>query len=672
MKSSVFLCVLLGYAAYSHAELNTLEDRPYQPAASVVKGTIAALSDSSEEVVVLAVRSLADWREASAAADIVKLLAPTTPESVRMEALQYFARLGVQAKPYLTEVLKCVRDPDPNIRFAMLHVVLEAQATAENVNAIRPLLDESRSDVRALAAKCLGQAGQAAMPHRKALLDALASSGSPEFRAEALRALARIGGTTVDQIDAIIPLLRDRDAEVRIAAWAAVWNGITSAKAAGTLTDEKFEEYRKSLPGQFESEPAEVEAAIIEEIGKIKGVARLSVPNLVKRIKSSESETKAAALRVLGKAGDAALDQIPLIVSQAKDGDSNVRAAAIAALGSIGAAGVTPNFELVANALRDPSELVRIEALLALPAAGDALAHFPYKIRDAYVAADPPVRATLVKALPIILRGRSMNAEVIAHASAAFADTNADVRIGMAYVLGQLGGKGDDPLLPGLLSLTKDPEPSVRGAAAIALRAYANDGATKKQFREVLRPLLKDHDAHVRWAALDTLHEVDPAKEPALLAEIGALLNDEDKPVREAAVRTLGAAGAAAKPHLAEIIRFFNDDPAVPPYAAVQTVLQLSPLTPQEIASLLYPLYVNAELAPLTRLTAYGASGGERDDLLIIRLLGRTRDPVRDVIAKNGEAHATALLQDALKAPLLHEKLKAEITARLTELKALR
>jgi HEAT repeat protein len=214
----------------------------------------------------------------------------------------------------------------------------------------------------------------------------------------------------------------------------------------------------------------------------------------------------------------------------------------------------------------------------------------------------------------------------------------------------------------------KDPEASVRGAAAIPLRAFVTDDASKQKFREVLRPLLKDRDSQVRWAALDTLHELDPGKDAALVTEIAALLKDEEQTVRIAAVRALGAAGAAAKPHLIEIIRFFNDDPTVPPYAAAETIVQISPLSAQELTSLLHPLYVYSDLLPLTRLAAYGASGGERDGLLIVRLLGQSNAAIKDIVTAEDKARATALLQDALKAPLLHEKLKAEITSRLSEL----
>ena len=671
MKASLLLFHIVATTLLccgARAQTNSLEDRPFEPSASVVKGTVAALADSSDEVAALAVRALADWRQASVAADVAKLLGPATPEAVRMGAFQFFARLGVQAKPHVVVVLKYASDPDPNIRATVLAVVFAAQASAENAGAIRPLLNDSRSDVRVAAAKCLGQAGKDAEAHRKALLDALATSGSPEFKAAALHALAQIGGLIGADIDAIVPLIRDRDAEVRIAAWASTLSGLVDAKAAGAITDERDKSVREMLVAQFQNEPPEIKAAIIEDIGKNKAAVEASITPLVKQIRTGTIEIKAASLRVLGKAGDAALGQIALITEQAKDPDSVVRAAAISALGSLGPAAVKPNVVLIANALLDESDLVRDEALQALPAAGDALRNFPYKVRDVYPKASPAVRATLVKALPINVRILGMDEEAVSRARAGLTDPDPDIRVGIAFVMSQLGARLGGPLLPELLALVKDPEAPVRGAAAISLRAFVTDDGSKQKFREALRPLLKDRDAQVRWAALDTLHELNPGTDAALVAEIAARLKDEDQTVRSAAVRALGAAGAAAKPHLLDIVRFFNDDPAVPPYAAVEAVMQISPLTPQELTSLLYPLYVYSDLRPLTRLAAYSASGGERDGLMIIRLLGRSNAPVKDVVSADDKAHATALLQDALKAPLMDEKLKAEITSRLAEL----
>jgi hypothetical protein len=120
---------------------------------------------------------------------------------------------------------------------------------------------------------------------------------------------------------------------------------------------------------------------------------------------------------------------------------------------------------------------------------------------------------------------------------------------------------------------------------------------------------------------------------------------------------------------LAEIIRFFDDDPAVPPYAAAQCVAEIGPLSAQELTSLLYPMYVYSDITPLVRLTAYGASAGEVDGLLLVRLLGRSRNVLKDVVPEAEKGRVAALLENSLKAPLLHEKLRAEIQSRLAELK---
>ena len=137
----------------------------------------------------------------------------------------------------------------------------------------------------------------------------------------------------------IVPLIRDRDAEVRIAAWASTLSGLVDAKAAGAITDERDKSVREALVAQFQNEPPETKAAIIEDVGKNKAAVEASIAAVVKQIRTGTTEIKAAALRVLGKAGKAALEQVALITEQAKDPDSIVRAAAIAALGSLGPGG---------------------------------------------------------------------------------------------------------------------------------------------------------------------------------------------------------------------------------------------------------------------------------------------------------------------------------------------
>jgi len=658
----------LGVSA--RAQTDNLEDRPFQPSPAVVKGTVAALTDSSDQVVALALRSLADWRQASAAPEVRKLLAPENPTEVRMEALRFFSRLGEAAAADVPELIKYAADPDPNIRVAVLEIVFEARASAKNLETLRTLLSDARADVRAAAARCLGQAKKAAAPYRKELLQALAASGAVEFKVAALNALQEIGGLSAAEAESFRPLLRSPEAELRVAAWALTLSTVAAASAAGELPAEKLEAIRATLRPMFENEPPEVKVSIIEEACKSKGVANTFIEALLRQIQNGTPEVQATALRVLGKAGDAGLARVPLVVERAGSADSIVRAAAIAAVGELGAGAAKPNLDLLAKALRDPSDLVREEALRALPVAGDALRNFPYKILDIFPNESAPVRATLVKAVPIILNVKGVSEETTASGRAALKDTNVDVRVAVAYVIGQMGGKAGKELLPNLLDMTKDEEPAARGAALIALRAFAADADLRAQLRQATRPLLKDRDASVRWAALDTLHELEPAQEPGLVAEIAGLLKDEDESVRNAAVRALGAAGQAAKLHLLDIIRFFNDDPAMPPFAAAQTILEISPLNAQELTSLLYPLYLYADLLPLVRVTAYGAAGGEHDGQLLVKLLGHSGATAAEVVTKEEAPHALELLQSAQQAPLLHAKLRTEIARRIAELKA--
>ena len=70
-----------------------------------------------------------------------------------------------------------------------------------------------------------------------------------------------------------------------------------------------------------------------------------------------------------------------------------------------------------------------------------------------------------------------MDEEAVGRGRAALTDPDPDIRVGMAFVMGQLGAKLGGPLLPELLALVKDPEASVRGAAAIPLRAFVTDDA---------------------------------------------------------------------------------------------------------------------------------------------------------------------------------------------------
>jgi hypothetical protein len=191
-----------------------------------------------------------------------------------MAAFQFFARLGVQAKPHVVVVLKYASDPDPNIRAAVLAVVFAAQASAENAGAIRPLRNDSRSDVRVAAAKCLGQAGKAAEVHLAFRLMRLRPRQSGSGAAAAPRACANRRADRRD-IDAIVPLIGDRDAEVRTLRASTLSGLVMQRQRARPMKDKSVRDAGRAI----QNEPPEIKAAIIEDIERTKRPSRPPSPH---------------------------------------------------------------------------------------------------------------------------------------------------------------------------------------------------------------------------------------------------------------------------------------------------------------------------------------------------------------------------------------------------------
>lgn len=667
LRPLVFAVVFAGLLSRGAAQ--GLDEKPYVPTPEVVKGMIGALSDPYEEVVLAAIQDLIDWKASAAAPDMVKLLSADLTQTVRADAFQYFVALGPKARPFLATLQPYLGDALPGVRERVVNAIAASGAAAEYQEAVLPLLSDPRKEVRVAAARCLGQAGPAARAHRDALLAALARAGSPEFKVALLDALTAFRNLTLADVAKIFPFLNDRNREVRIAAVAAINSATLDAKAAGQLAT--FAVPLQKVREVFRAESPEVRGAILRHSITDAESAQAALVTLATELGVEAAEPRRSALFTFGMAGEVSLPHLPEIVAQFQSKDPEMRAAVIAAIRGIGAKAAEAQMELVTRALLDDSEAVRSEALLTLPLCGDTLRRRPFKMLDVFPTATPAVRETLVKAGAIIIRTLGADEEGMERLQKSLADENPEPRIAGCFVAGQLGTKFGAIVLPPLLGLVGDGDAAVQGAAAIALRSYVDDVAARPRIRAALRPLLKDDDDEVRWAALDTLTEAEPAQDPALVDEIAALLNDPDRSVRNAAVRALGAAGPAGKRHYQAMLAMFTDDPDVPPYAAARAVLELGPLTVREIASLLAPAYQATEVLPLVRLTAHGAAAGQPSAELLLRLIGKTPQPAAQVVGKGEIPAALAALAEAEKAPRLPAKLQAEIAARTAELKAL-
>jgi HEAT repeat protein len=664
---AILLAAVLSLLLGQHCRAQGLEDAPYRPTPEVVKGAIGALRDPYEEVVLAAIQNLSEWQAAEATGEMQKLLTADTSLAVRAEAFQFFVALGAKARPFLPALATYLSDAQPGVRERAINAIAAAGAAAAYQEAVLPLLADPRKEVRVAAAICLGRAGEAARGHRDVLTKALVRAGSPEFKTALLDALMQLGDLRPADAASIVPFLSDRSSEVRIAAAAAIFSAILDAKAAGVPAD--FSTARAKALERFRQEPPEVRGAILKHTITDPETAKVALDAIIEELSERPVEPRRAALFALGLAGQAALPQLPAILAQYKSPE--LRAAVLSALRGIGPKAVETNVDLVFWALLDSSEDVRSEALLALPLCGDALKNRPYKVVDIFGTASPEIRDTLLKAGAIIIQTLGADEESMPGLHKALTDPSADFRIAGCFVAGQLGNKGAAVVLPAVITLLSDADAAVRGAAAIALRSYVDQPEAREKIRGALRPLLKDDDDQVRWAALDTLTEADPGPDAALVDQIAALLNDPDRSVRNAAVRALGAAGPAAKRHFAAILGMFTDDPDVPPYAASRTVIQLSPLSVPELTSLLQPLFLSRDVLSIVRLTAHEAAGGRQEGELLLRLLGKTGRPTAEVIKKEEVADALAVLTDALTAPSLNANLREEIAVRIAELRSL-
>lgn len=663
-------CLLIGTILARQVTAQGLDDTPYVPTPSVIKGTIAALSDSNDKVVLGAIQELAEWRAAEAGNDMTRLLGGGRTTMIRTEALQFFVRLGAKAQPFIAAIIPFLGDTQAGVRERSLQAIASAGVAKEHLQSILPLLADARKEVRVAAATCIGTAGKAAKPHRDTLMKALARAGSPEFKTAIMDALTQIGDMPAADAERLLPFISDRESEVRIAACSAIFNAIIDAKASGDTSD--FSAMQGKVVQRFRSEPVEIRGAMLKHAITDAEAAKIALEGLAREVNESQPEAKKRALFALGMAGDAALPQLSAVVAQYKSEDPEMRAAVLAALRGIGKKAVEPNMELVVRALLDSSEAVRAEALLTLPLCGATLKNRPYKIADVFPTASPEIRETLLKSAATIILALGVDTESLEGVQKAFADPSTDYRVAACFIAGQLGSKGGDTILLNTIALTADKEPAVQGAAAISLRSFTGRPEDRARIRAALRPLLMHNDDQVRWAALDTIAEAEPGAEASLVNELADLLNDPDRSVRNAAVRALGFAGVAAKAHFSRLVAMFNDDPEVPPFAAARSILQISPLTSSELSSLLNQAYQNEELLPLVRLTAHGASGGQRDNEILIGLLDQKGESAKAVLKAGEVPRAIQLLQDAAKSPSAHPRMKQQIEARIAEITKLK
>jgi len=468
----------------------------------------ATLRDPAPQVRAQAAGAVAQI-EAEGALDVL-VAALADPDYVtRLRALEAFENIRVEDPSPLVAAL---RDPKNEVR-------RRAALALERVGYLNRVVEELSAHDPQVARDAyfklleLGRAG---------LADAVVSFvNHPEFqvRAQAARAAGELGVTNAGRV--LLAALDDKEWPVR----AAVAETLGRLRIDGAperllaLLVDGEEPVREAAADALEAFPAALLGANVAEITE--AYTRGTVPirlrmvtlasrldlelaaELLARASADPSETvRLQAVRAIGKK-ESAERFVPQLVERITDSSIEVRAAAVAALGS---AASSEAFEAL---------------LRSLP------------------GAPPALRERVAEAL-----ARGARAHLLQRLDELEHVVDTDVRLGIAWTLGRIGGVA---VVPHLARLLRDPEATIRASAAGAL--------AKVDSPETIEPLLaacEDRDARTRAAVVNALGKRAVADARAA-TRVRARLVDPDPFVRDRAALVLAAiSGSEAEATLSD------------------------------------------------------------------------------------------------------------------------
>ena len=228
---------------------------------------------------------------------------------------------------------------------------------------------------------------------------------------------------------------------------------------------------------------------------------------------------------------------------------------------------------------------------------------------------------------------------------------DAEDRKHAAETLGHLGSAAKDAV-PHLVELLKDPEETVRAAAADAFKIGPSAAVVVPRLAELLRNPI----AGVRGAAADALGKIGPAAKDAV-PHLVELLKDPSEDVRRAAADALGEIGPAAKDAVPLLVELLKDRDVAVRRAAADALGKIGSAA-KDAVPLLVELLKDRDVAVRRAAAdALGKIGSAAKDAvpLLVELLKDRGEDVRQAAADAlGEIGSAA--KDAV--PLLVELLK--------------
>ena len=546
---------------------------------AALEALLASLRDRHDLLRAASAEALGTLAEQRALSPLMQVALRDPAPLVRAQAAQAAAKVsGADAAEVLVAALS---DPDYATRLRALEAFESMRLL--DTTALEKALRDDNAEVQRRAALALERLG-----YLDKLVEGLASLDA-KTRAAAYGGLIQLGKAGL--VEGIAARIRHESLAVRTAI----------AKACGELRAQRA---GKSLIAALEDPAWPVRAALCEAIGQLRvpgGAKALS--GLLVDPEESVREAAATALAAYG-GSEIEADQAALRAAY-EHGSIPIRLAMVA-IAAAAPESANDLSQLLVDALRDPSEAVRLRAVGALaahpnPTATSALiaslTDASLEVRMAVVpalgaagtaeafeallrtlsGAQPALREHIAEALSGV--GRHHLLENLAELANS---DSLDVRLGVAWTLGKIG----DPVgVPVLTRFLRDADAKLRASAAGALGKITSSEAPR-----VLLAAIHDPDPKTRAAVVNSLGRCGADREEVWKA-LKQRLHDPDGFVRNRAGIALGRAAGAQAADIAcapETVRLL-DGPAL-------VIMQGLVGTPETVALALSALADSARL----------------------------------------------------------------------------
>jgi HEAT repeat protein len=345
--------------------------------------------------------------------------------------------------------------------------------------------------VRTTAAWALRQIGPKAESAIPALIQALEDEDQGEAGARypvwvlASMALAETGPKAVPQL---ITALQSTNAQVcRGAAVALYGIGPEAKSAVPALTE------------VLKRDNVDLQRAAVSALGSIGPEAKAAVPTMIPLLDSEDFHTQYFTERALGAIGPEARSAVPALRRKLKEGAPSVRRHAATALGDIGPDIGKEGLQSLLDALKDPLQPIREDAVIALGKLGPFAQPAIPAIEEATVQDTIGARAQAAKSLWLLTGKTDIAVPALIEELDEFRKP-----IVAAKILGEIGPPAA-AAVPTLTERLKSKDEEIRLCAA---RALGHIGPAAQAAVSVLKELREDPDPLVGEAATEALNQI--------------------------------------------------------------------------------------------------------------------------------------------------------------------